>query len=54
MLAGGRDYFAVSEQISLRALPQTEVVGIVERDSTAGDNFNSVRFTISGYFVDSP
>jgi hypothetical protein len=51
---GSRDYFVASEQVLCSAHPQTEVVGIIERDSTAGDNFNSVRFTISGYFVDAP
>ena len=51
---GSRDYFVASEQVSCRAFEQTQVEGIVLRDSTAGDNFNSVSFTISGYLVDSP
>ena len=49
---GSRDYFVASEQVSCRALPQTQVEVFVERDSTAGDNPSSVRFEISGYLVD--
>ena len=51
---GSKDYFVASEQVSCRAFAQTQVEGIVLRDSTVGDNVNSVRFTISGYLLDYP
>jgi hypothetical protein len=49
---GSKDYFVASEQVLCGAIEQTQVEGIVLRDSTAGDNPSSVRFEISGYLVD--
>ena len=50
---GSTDYFVVSEALRTYANPGL-LQCFAERDSFAGNNPNSVTFTISGYFVDCP